>query len=434
MSDFAIIGTGMAAFGASNYLKNVGIVPTLYDKRPYLGGHTASHVVNDEWVFDEGPHISFTKNERIRDFLAECVEDNFNEISARVNNYWMGNWINHPVQTNLYGLDPALVTKIILEMSSLRENSTEVVPKNYLEWLYSQFGETFSNAFPVKYTKKYHTTDARNLGVEWIGSRIYQPSLAEVVFGALAHDTPNNHYITKFRYPKKGGFSSYIQPIASSGNIRLNHEVVRIDHNSRYLYFKNGLRASYTKLISSMPLPEIVAALDDVPNNVYEASAALACSRLLTVTIGIDRPNVHDAHWTYFYDEDIIFSRLSTPHLQSNNNVPVGSSLLQAECYFSNKYQPLNISPETCISHVLKDLKRCGILDDQETPSFTHVLHTEYANIIFDLDSATATKIIHDYLDKIGIYYCGRYGDWAYHWTDQAFLSGEMAAEKSMLA
>ena len=38
----------------------------------------------------------------------------------------------------------------------------------------------------------------------------------------------------------------------------------------------------------------------------------------------------------------------------------------------------------------------------------------------------------HGYLDDIGIGYCGRYGDWAYIWTDQAFMSGERAARAAL--
>ena len=41
-----------------------------------------------------------------------------------------------------------------------------------------------------------------------------------------------------------------------------------------------------------------------------------------------------------------------------------------------------------------------------------------------------ATAIVHGYLDDIGIAYCGRYGDWAYIWTDQSFVSGENALQK----
>ena len=38
------------------------------------------------------------------------------------------------------------------------------------------------------------------------------------------------------------------------------------------------------------------------------------------------------------------------------------------------------------------------------------------------------------YLDDVGIAYCGRYGDWAYIWTDESFMSGERAAESVLSA
>jgi hypothetical protein len=41
---------------------------------------------------------------------------------------------------------------------------------------------------------------------------------------------------------------------------------------------------------------------------------------------------------------------------------------------------------------------------------------------------------VHAYLDEIGIHYCGRFGDWGYIWTDQAFESGEKAAQKALAA
>jgi hypothetical protein len=50
--------------------------------------------------------------------------------------------------------------------------------------------------------------------------------------------------------------------------------------------------------------------------------------------------------------------------------------------------------------------------------------------VIWDHDRAPALEIVHGYLDSLGIRYCGRFGDWAYLWTDGAFKSGENAAER----
>ena len=36
------------------------------------------------------------------------------------------------------------------------------------------------------------------------------------------------------------------------------------------------------------------------------------------------------------------------------------------------------------------------------------------------------------YLEDAGIRTCGRYGEWAYFWTDDSFKSGEAAAERAL--
>jgi hypothetical protein len=76
---------------------------------------------------------------------------------------------------------------------------------------------------------------------------------------------------------------------------------------------------------------------------------------------------------------------------------------------------------------VIRDLRRCGLLREDDKILFRHAMHVEYANVIFDLECRPALDIVHGYLDELGIRYCGRYGDWAYIWTDEAFLSGERA-------
>ena len=53
-----------------------------------------------------------------------------------------------------------------------------------------------------------------------------------------------------------------------------------------------------------------------------------------------------------------------------------------------------------------------------------------YANIIFDLDRPKALATVHGYLESLGIGWCGRYGEWGYLWSDEAFVSGERAAQK----
>jgi protoporphyrinogen oxidase len=426
----AILGTGMAGFGAAHAAHAAGLRPTMYDMHDHIGGHTASYEFPGGWTFDEGPHVSFTDIARVQELLAANVAGQYVEAKTKVNNYWKGHWIKHPAQINLHGLPPELLTRILLEFVEVAHRTETPPIANYEDWLRASFGNTFAETFPMEYTVKYHTTTAANMNTAWIGPRLYRPKLEEVFRGALLPKSDDVHYISGFRYPSHGGFVAYLQPFRNIADIRLGHQVVRIDPKERVLYFKNGASAPYDGVVSSIPLPELVPMIAGAPGDVVEAAARLACSEAVIVSLGVDRADLIDAHWTYFYDRDIFFTRLSTPHLQSPNNVPPGCGSLQAECYYSKKYRPLDRHPDDCIEPVIADLKRCGVLRERDRILFRHAMRIPYANVIFDLESGPATALVHGYLDDIGIGYCGRYGDWAYIWTDQSFVSGENALNK----
>ncbi len=431
MVNIVVLGTGMAGFGAARRLKDEGVRPVMYEKNSWYGGHTKSFRHEPGFVFDIGPHISFTKDERIQGLFAESVDNQYETIQISLNNYWRGYWPQHPVQLHLAGLPDDVIVKVIADFVEERQKPERPI-NNYADWLVASFGATFAELFPMQYTRKYHLTSAENMSTDWLGPRIYRPSLEEVLRGAVSASAPNIHYITHFRYPSKGGFVEYLNDFVPLGEIKPNHEVVAIDPVTREVEFSNGVRAKYDGLISSLPLPDVIRMIKGAPRDVKEAASRLACSSCVLVNIGIDREDISDAHMTYFYDEDICFTRLGFPHMLSPNNAPKGTGSIQAEVYFSDKYKPFSGTPNDWIEPVKADLLRVGLLRENDKVLYSGAMYLPYANIIFDLERAAALKTVHGYLDDIGISYCGRYGDWGYMWTDEAFKSGERAAEAAL--
>jgi protoporphyrinogen oxidase len=429
MSQICVLGTGMAGYGAAHRLKEAGVRGVLFDKKSHYGGHTASFGYEGKYTFDEGPHVSFTKHERLQKLFAESIDNKYETLDTKVNNYWRGHWIKHPAQVNLYGLPTDLVIKVITDFVAAQQKQHGKI-ENYEQWLRASFGDTFAETFPMEYTIKYHTTDARNKSLDWIGPRLYQAKLEEVLRGALEPASPDVHYITGFRYPSQGGFVSYLRRFMDAADVRLNHKLASIDPRKKIVRFENGVSVPYSSLVSSVPLPDLIPSIDGTPREVLEAAARLACTEVVIVNLVVNRADLIDAHWTYIYDQDIFFTRLSTPHKQSPHNVPQGCGSIQAECYYSRKYRPLDRRPVDCIEPTIRDLKRMGVLRESDEILFKDTMHVEYANVIFDLERADALKIVHGYLDDLGIAHCGRYGDWAYIWTDESFMSGESAAEK----
>ena len=431
MTNIVVLGTGMAGFGAAYRLRAEGIRPTLYDKNSYYGGHTASFRDANGFLFDLGPHISFTKDPRIQNLFAEYVDQKYEAVQINLNNYWRGLRITHPVQLHLNKLPHDLIVEIITDFVK-EQHGPERHIANYEDWLIASYGKRFAEVFPMTYTRKYHLTTAANMTTEWLGPRMYRPSLAEMLRGALAPWTPDVHYITNFRYPSNGGFLSYLRDLPALADLALGHRLVAVDPRRRELRFANGVTTDYDALISSVPLPDFVPMIAEAPRDVVEASQRLACSTCVLVDVGVDRADLSEAQITYFYDEDIAFTRLSFPHMLSATNAPPGCGSVQAEVYFSRKYRPLTQSPDDLIDVVIKDLRRTGILRDDDKILTRHATVIPYANVIFDLDRTEALKTVHGYLDDLGIAYCGRYGDWGYMWTDESFISGERAAETAL--
>jgi len=427
----AILGAGMAGFGAAHRLFGEGIPSTIYEAKPFHGGHTASFVHSSGFIFDDGPHISFTKNERIQKLFAESVNHEYEVIRARCNNYWKGYWIKHPAQCNLYGLPADLVVNVLRDFIAAHYDNRNTL-STYEEWLLANYGKAFAETFPMVYGLKYHTTTAANMSTDWLGTRIYRPCIEEVLRGALSPATPDVHYISHFRYPSRNGFVSFLNLFLNQTDVQLGHKLIRIDPRAKHLHFSNGSIVPYDHVISSIPLPDLLPMIAGIPADVLEAGQKLAWTTCVIVNIGLDRQDISDAHWTYFYDQDVFFTRVSFPHMSSPHNVPAGAGSIQTESYYSQKYRPLDRAPEECIDPVITDLRRCGLIREDDRILFQQATVVRYGNVIFDHERAAALKTVHGYLDDVGILCCGRYGEWGYHWTDEAFISGENAAQKCL--
>jgi len=310
----------MGAYGAATRLAGEPVDVTLYEKNGFFGGQTVSFRDRSGFIFDKGPHVSFTKDTRIQELFAASVDGKYESVQYQLENHWRGHRVPHPAQTNLFGLPPDLITKVVADF--IKQSAKEIEIRNYEDWLISAYGRTFAEEFPFRYTQKYHTAAPRHLTTDWIGPRMYRPTLEEVLRGALAPQTKNVHYITGFRYPTHGGFMSYVEKWARAANIKLDHKVVRIDPKNRMLTFANGQRQNYDAVVSSIALPDLIPLIEGVPEDVIAATRKLACSGCVLVNIGVNRPDTTHAHISYYYDEDIVFSRTSSPHLMSPNNVP----------------------------------------------------------------------------------------------------------------
>ena len=419
----AVIGSGFAGVAAGQVLADAHVPVEIFEAKPYWGGHTHSETI-DGFTFDEGPHMSFTSDEVVREEFRRGAES-IEEFAIRATNYFRGAWVAHPAQCHLYGLDPDLVSNCIVDLVEARAKPESPVA-NYAEWCVRSFGRTFAESFPFAYTRKYWTVEAADLTTDWVGKRLYPPKLGDVVRGALSPINEGDfYYLSRVRYPRSGGFQSFMRGMLRPEILRLGKEVVRVDLKERSLAFADGTGTGYSELISTMPLPDLIRAIPpaQVPAEVRAAAERLLCSSVVLVDLAVTRPDLLDAQWFYVYDEDISFSRVHFPHMLSPENAPSGRGSVQLEVYHS-RHRPLDTPPASLPERAVQELVRMGVLDHAGEVIRSRFREVPYANVVFDHDRSPALAVILPWLEQQGVRLAGRYAEWGYHWTDDATRSG----------
>lgn len=418
-----ILGSGIAGISAGYHLNLEKEPVIIYEKNNDWGGLCGNFTING-FRFDKFVHFSFAPDEYTVNLFKQSSE--MLEHIPFPSNYYKGIWLRHPAQNNLAPLSIEEKVNIIDGFINKKMKPIDEI-ENYEEWLRVQYGDYFAENFPFKYTRKYWGVEARELETKWVGKRMYTPDIKQVLRGAFETQDECFYYSKVMKYPKTGGFRSILNKCRKGLNIEFNKEAVKIDTSSRKVFFKDGSETKYERLISTLPLPEIIKMLDNVPSNIKTAAANLMYTSGYMVSLGFNKPDIAKYLWFYIYDEDILSSRVYSPSLKSSDNVPQGCSSLQAEIFFSNKAK---IPPaDEVIKNTIKKLINMGVCEEKDI-IIKDIRFEKYANIIFDHNIYENRQIVLDYLNSIGIESIGRFGKWEYFWTHQAFADGKNTAEK----
>ncbi len=421
MAEVLVLGGGVAGISAAWHADRAGREAVIFEAKQRWGG-LLDHFHVDGFRFDNAVHFAFSNNEPYKKILAmtDCISHR-----PRPYNYEQGCWLKHPVQNNLYPLPAEEKVKAILGFIE-RPDQTE--DPNYRQWLEQQFGKVISERFPARYTEKYWTVPSEQMGTEWIGNRLYRPSLEEVLFGAMTDQTPPTYYLPEMLYPRRGGFRTLMDPLREGLDLRTGKKAVCIDPVKRYVECSDGTKEYYHLLASSVALPDLVKMLAGVPTAVQEAAETLWATSIALVSLGFSSPKAGEHLWFYIYDQDIYPSRVHAPYRKSPDNAPHGCSSLQFEIYFS-RYKPLQLEGDALVEHVITAVEKMGLASRSDIVAVDYRI-LPYANVVFDRGMIERRDFVLNHVRNCGILPIGRFGEWDYLWTDQSFLSGKKIEEE----
>jgi protoporphyrinogen oxidase len=422
-----ILGGGIAGLSAGYFLKKYGISNVIIEKNERPGG-LLDNIQIKGFTFDNFIHLSLAKDKFVKNFFKKSTESFIH--NPQPNNYYKGKWITHSPQNHLYPLGIKEKFKIIISFI-LRKKIIIDKNTNYEDWLKSTYGEYFARNFPMQYTLKYWKLNAKKMSSKWVGFRMNKPKLLDIIKGAFFPIYKNTYYAQNLKYPKKGGFKSYLSILLKNKHILCSSSIVEIDCLNKNIKLRSGKRIEYDRLISSIPLPEICKVIKKIPRKILNISRELKYTSGVIISLGLNKP-VKTKMWFYIYDKHIKTARVHSPSIKSRYNAPTGCGSLQAEIYL-NQNKKINPSLMKKIEdQTIKDLIKMKIFK-RENIIVKNAKYIKYANVVFDKNIYKKRDIVRDFLVKNKIYLIGRFGAWDYLWSDQAFLSGKSVADKIKL-
>lgn len=428
-----ILGAGLAGLSVAYHLQEKDVYYQIFEKEDAPGGLCRSKNING-FTFDYSGHLLHFKHRYSYELVRSLLNNNLKRHRRNSWVYSFHAYLPYPFQANFFGLSPRIAQDCLTGFIRAANNGHHKKNQNpnFRDWIYQTFGTGIARHFMLPYNKKFWTIPLSQITCEWVDNFVPQPSLKEVITGTINRFTKPLGYNANFWYAKKGGIQRLtLALVERTAQINLSCPCQKIDIKNKKIFFKNGCQERFNQLISTIPLPELVKMIDDLPGSIISSFKKLRWISILNLNLGIDKENISDKHWIYFPQKNFIFFRVGFPHNFSSYLTPPNKSSLYVEVSYSRS-NPIN--KKDIISRITKELIKAQIISKANKILVQDINDIKYGYPIYDHNYRHARENILKFLQKNNILSCGRYGSWRYMSMEDVILEGREIAERLSLA
>lgn len=430
-----IVGAGLTGLSCAYHL---GGDYLLVERENEPGGMVRTRERHPGFICDNTGHWLHLRSDYMSGLVRKLLPAGLVEHERKAVIHLRGVFTPYPFQANTYGLPREIVLECLLGLLKARHpedfglKPPAEAPRNFREWLLRCFGDGIARYFMVPYNEKLLGVRLEELRPEYAERFIPRPSIEDVIKGALGFSRESLGYNARFVYPREGGISSLPRAFARALKVPplYNTAVTKVEPQSRKVTLSDGRQVSYRRLLNTAPLPQFLALLADLPEELHQAARRLRATTVHYFDIGVRGPgdiaSLH--HWIYFPEPEYIFYRTGSYSAVHPGTAPPGCRSYYVE--MSGGAADLLKEPERLKQRVVSDLKRARILSDRDEILFMELCEIPFAYVIFDQNYEQCRQLILDYLAGQGIVSRGRWGGWGYGGMEDALLDGKAAAEE----
>ncbi len=329
------------------------------------------------------------------------------------------------------------------------------LPEDSLENFYiNRFGRKLYSMFFESYTEKLWGRQPNAISADWGAQRVKGLSVVAIIKDIFRKMLPGGgsgkvetSLIEEFQYPKYGPGQLWEAAadefVRMGGVIRMGCNVVQI-HTSggavtELVYEQDGQRHTVKAdhFISSMPLKDLVAGMNDVPDNIQRIAQGLPYRDFVTVGLCVKKlglknetklktlQNIVPDCWIYVQDVGVKLGRIQifnnwSPYMVAR---PEDTVWIGLEYFCDEGDQYWNMSQDQWVDFAVRELVSMGVLSGPEDVLDSHKesvkkAYPAYFDTYYEID-----KLI-DYLNTFKNLYCvGRNGQHRYNNMDHSMVT-----------
>lgn len=487
MKEIVIIGAGPAGLTAGYELLRQAPEAyhvTIYEESNTVGGisRTVNHNGNR---MDIGGHRFFSKNQEVMNWWEKMMpfqgEPSFDDIQLnrkknlipngadpeatdrvmlirnRVSRiYYKKKFFDYPVSLKWDTLkNMGFGTTMTAGVSYLGATAFKREENSLEDFYINRFGKKLYSMFFEGYTQKLWGRHPSQISAEWGAQRVKGLSIRAViedmfrkVTGIQDSSKKETSLIEEFYYPKYGPGQLWEVTAEEfqklGGEIVFGAKVCGIQTNGKNQVEAVTYQQNHQKFtvpadifISSMPVKDLIAGMNDVPQREAEIAKGLPYRDFVTVGLLVNRlelknetniptlGNIVPDCWIYVQDTGVRLGRIQifnnwSPYMVQNPSQQVWIGL---EYFCTEGSRFWKLSAEECKEFAVKELRKMGVITDETAILDYHRERVKKAYPAYFDTYAEMDKLI-EYLNQFENLYCvGRNGQHRYNNMDHSMLT-----------
>jgi protoporphyrinogen oxidase len=458
-----IVGAGPAGLTAAYELSRRGATCTVVEMDSVVGGISRT-VEREGWRFDIGGHRFFTKVPEVEDVWQEILGPEDFLLRRRLSRiYYDGTYFDYPIRlaNALSGLGLVESIRCGLSFAWVRVHPPKDLD-TFEGWTARAFGWRLYRKFFKAYTEKIWGMRATEIKADWAAQRIKSLTLGKAIRNAFAPGRNQKRItslIEEFHYPRLGPGMMWerarelVEERGSTVLLATRLESIRrCDDRAVSAVTRSvaperpeapgGLASQasepaettnwpFDHLVSSMPLSELVQAMDPpAPVDIQEAARALRYRDFLTVALVLPAHLGFPDNWIYVHSDNVRVGRIQNFGAWSPDMVKEGRTCLGLEYFVFEGDGLWSMRDDDLVALGIQELVALGLVKPEDV-EMGYVVRMPKAYPVYDEGYDLKVQAIRKWLEAEvpNVHPVGRNGMHRYNNQDHSMLTAMLTVD-----